>query len=406
MKLFSRRNLILVLVLLGAVIGLYVRSRVGSSVVTVKVARATIGDLVQTFRTNGVVEPIQFQEIHAEFSGRVAAVLAHQGDRVRAGQSLARLESYDALVELARARSDLLEAEQTLAKVESGTAQKELDARIAQAKTDLALADSNRRRDETLLRQRAISQLEADESSVAYQKATQQLAALESERKVQSERLAGLSEESARARVEEARVRLGAAEARVKAMEVPAPLSGTVLVEPTRAGTLVNAGDILAKVGDITRLQIRAFIDQPDFSSIQTGSPVRITSNGFPGETWQGNVTSLSAQLTTMGKRVVGEALCSVEEGRDPLPVNSNVDLTFTSRELHHVLLAPVEAVVQKDNRNYVYVVEAGVLRLREVQTGPSNADSVVVRNGLEPNQMVLDDLEVQPRDGMRVTPR
>jgi HlyD family secretion protein len=406
MKLFSRRNLILVLVLLGVVISLYVRGRVGSSVVTVKVARAAIGDLLQTFRTNGVVEPIQFQEIHAEFPGRVAAVLVHHGDRVRAGQSLAQLDSQDARVELARARSDLLEAEQALAKVESDNTLRDLDARISQAKTDLALADSNRRRNETLLRQRAISQLEFDESSAAHEKAAQQLAALESERQAQTERLAGLSKESARARVEETRVRFAAAEARVKATGVPSPLSGTVLVEPPRAGTLVSPGDILAKVGDTSRLQVRAFIDQPDFSSIQAGSPVRITSNGFPGETWQGNVTSLSAQLTTLGKRVVGEALCSAEDGRDPLPVNSNVDLTFTSRELHRVLLAPVDAVLQKDNRNYVYAVEAGVLRLREVQTGASNADSVVVRSGLEPNQMVLDDLEVQPREGMRVAPR
>jgi HlyD family secretion protein len=406
MKLFSRRNLILVLVLLAVVIGLYVRSRVGRSVVEVKVARATTGDLVQTFRTNGVVEPIQFQELRAEFPGRVVAVLAHQGDRVRAGQSLARLESQDARVELARARSDLLEAQQGLAQAESGSAREQLDARIAQAQTDLALADSNRRRDETLLKQKAISQLEFDESSAAYEKATQQLATLEQERKVQVERLSGLSKGSAQARVAEARARLAAAKARVKATEVPAPLSGTVLVEPPRAGTLVNAGDMLAKVGDITRLEIRAFIDQPDFSSIQAGSPVRITSNGFPGENWQGSVTSLSAELTTLGKRVVGEALCSVEDGRDPLPINSNVDLTFTSRELHGVLLIPVDAVLQKDNRNYVYVVEAGILHLREVETGASNADSVVVRRGLEPNQMVLNDLEVQPSDGMRVTPR
>ncbi|HKS97577.1 MAG TPA: efflux RND transporter periplasmic adaptor subunit [Terriglobia bacterium] len=406
MKLFSRRNLILVLVLLGVVIGLYVRTRVGSSVATAKVARATVGDLIQTFRTNGVVEPVQFQEIHAEFPARVAAVLVHQGDRVHAGQSLARLDSEDTRIELARARSNLLEAEQALAKVESDNRLSELDAQIAQAKTELALAESNHRRDATLLSQKAISQLEFDESSAAYEKASQHVAALEGERQVQTERLAGISEESARARVAEARVRLAAAEARVKAAEVPAPLSGTVLIEPPRAGTPVNPGDVLAKVGDTSRLQVRAFIDQPDFSSIQPGSPVRITSNGFPGEAWQGNVTSLSAQLTTLGKRVVGEALCSVEDGRDPLPVNSNVDLTFTSRELHDVLLVPVDAVLQKDNRNYVYAVEAGILRLQEVETGASNADSVVIRSGLKLNQMVLNDLEVQPREGMRVEPR
>ena len=82
------------------------------------------------------------------------------------------------------------------------------------------------------------------------------------------------------------------------------------------------------------------------------------------------------------------------------------MDLTFTSRELHGVLLVPVDAVLQRENRNYVYVVEGGTLHLREVQIGSSNADVVVVKSGLEANQMVLNDLEVQPREGMRVVPR
>ena len=406
MKLFGRRNLILFLVLLAVAIGLYVRRRIESSVISVKVARATGGDFVQTFRTNGVVEPVEFREVRAQFSGRVIAVLVREGDRVRAGQSLARLDSGDVRAEFAQARAQLLEAEQALAKIQNGSARNQLEAQIAQAKADLALAESNRRRDETLLKQRAISQLEFDESSAAYEKASQRLAALEKERATQLQHLDPLSEEEAKARVQQARVLSESARERLKATEAPAPLAGTVLVAPPRAGTLVSVGDLLAKVGDLDRLQVRAFIDQPDFSSIQPGSHVQITSNGFPGDIWQGTVTLLSAQLTALGKRVVGEALCSIKAGRDRLPVNSNVDLTFTSRELHGVLLVPVDAVLQRENRNYVYVVEGGTLHLREVQIGSSNADVVVVKSGLEANQMVLNDLEVQPREGMRVVPR
>ena len=160
MKLFGRRNLILFLVLLAVAIGLYVRRRIESSVISVKVARATGGDFVQTFRTNGVVEPVEFREVRAQFSGRVIAVLVREGDRVRAGQSLARLDSSDVRAEFAQARAQLLEAEQALAKIQNGSARNQLEAQIAQAKADLALAESNRRRDETLLKKRAISQLE------------------------------------------------------------------------------------------------------------------------------------------------------------------------------------------------------------------------------------------------------
>ena len=85
---------------------------------------------------------------------------------------------------------------------------------------------------------------------------------------------------------------------------------------------------------------------------------------------------------------------------------SSNVDLTFTSREIPGVLLVPIDAVVQKNNRNYVYLLKHGVLALQEVQVGASNTDSVIVRSGLNPGDGVFNDLEVQPREGLRVQPR
>ncbi len=97
-----------------------------------------------------------------------------------------------------------------------------------------------------------------------------------------------------------------------------------------------------------------------------------ISSTGFPGESWGGQVKSLSAELSTIGRRAVGEAICAITLGEQRLPVNSNVDLTFTSRELSRVLLVPMDAVFQVEGRNYVYVVNNGRLQLREVQVGPA----------------------------------
>jgi multidrug resistance efflux pump len=406
MKLFNRRNLILFLALVALVFGLYFWRRFDNPVVSVKAAKARVGNLTQTFRTNGVVEPAEFREIHAEVPTRVLEVLVKDGEAVRAGQPLARLDDRDLRAAVAQARSQLFEAEQALAKVRAGATLAQLDAQIAQARADAELTAATQKRNDTLLKQKAISQLEFDESAAAYQKARENLAALQKQRDTQAQRLSPLAEDEARARLEQARVMLQNAEGRLKSAEVPAPMDGTVLTKPPRPGTMVNVGDLLAKVGDTDHLLVRAFVDQPDFSAIHVGSPVQITSNGFPGETWKGEVSSLSAELTTIGKRVVGEALCSIQEGRYRLPVNSNVDLTFTSREISGVLLAPVDSVFQIENRNYVYLVEDGKLHLREVQVGPSNADSIVIRSGLQANEVVLNDLEVRPREGLKVSPR
>ena len=406
MKVFSLRNLA-ILVILGAVVaGLYFWQRLGGSVPEVRVAKATIGNLTQTFRTNGVVEPAVYQEIRAAYPTRVISNLCKEGDLVYVGQSLAHLDPIEAFAALAQAKSQLLEAEQALVRTRSNTVLNQLDSQMAEAKADLSLAESRLHRDELLVKQRAISQLEFEQSKTAFRKASDRLSGLERDRKAQVQDLGPLAEQEAKSRVGQAQAMVEKARKRLNEASVPSPLNGTVLVKPPRPGSLVNAGDLLGKVGNLDHLQVRAFIDQPDFSSIQIGSTLTITFNGLPGETWLGKVTSLSAELTTVGKRVVGEAVCSIENGRSRLPVNANVDLTFTSRELREVLLVPIDAVIQKDNRNYVYAVRRGLLALQDVQVGASSADYVVVRSGLKAGDLVFSDLEVQPRQGLRVQPR
>lgn len=406
MRIFNRRNLILLLLLTAVVIGLFLWRELGESPPVARVARAAAGNLVQTFRTNGVVEPKRFREIRSQFAGRVVTVRVREGDRVRAGESLAQLDDRQARAAVASAQSDLSSALQALAKIRARTPLHQLDGKINAAKVDLSVARTNLSRDRKLVAQRAITRVEFEQTHAAYEKANEQLKSLEAERKAQAGSVQPLEEQAAKAGVTQAREALDNAEAQLRETTVPAPISGTVLVKPPDPGSLVNVGDLLAKIGDLSELQVRAYIDQPDFSEIHLGSIVHITSTGFPGQAWQGKISWISAELSTMGKRIVGQALCSVEGSRDPLPVNSNVDLTFTSREMKGVLLVPVDAVYQTDNHNSVYLVKSGRLHQQPVQVGASNADSIVIRNGLKSGDEVLDDLEVQPKNGLRISPQ
>lgn len=406
MRLFNRRNLILLLLLAGTVLGLVLWREFGGTLPTIMAARAERGNLTQDFRTNGVVEPAEWREARARFAGRVIAVNAHEGDLVRAGQSLGQLDPRAARAALAQARTQLLDAEQAEASSTGRAALDPLEAQVAAARADVKVAASARRRDEFLLQQKAISRPEFDQAEASYQKAADKLKALEEQERQMRSRTLPLRRRAAEARVEQARVSLDEAESRLAETRIPAPMTGTLLVRPPNPGTLVNPGDLLAKVGDISRLRVRAYIDQPDFPALRVGSAVRITSTGFPGVSWKGHVERVSAQLSTIGKRVVGEALCSIDNGHDPLPVNSNVDLTFTSREMRNVLLVPVDAVFQTDNHNVVYLLRGGRLYEQRVKVGASNADSIVVLSGLKAGDVVLDDLALQPKPGMRVRPR
>jgi HlyD family secretion protein len=406
MRIFNRRNLIVLLLLTGVVIGLVLWRELGESPPSARVARAEVGNLVQTFRTNGVVEPVRFREVRAQYPDRVVNVRVREGDRVRAGESLGSLDGREARAAVAQAKSDLYEARQALAKVQGRSSLRGLDAQISEAKVDLSLAQTNLKRDRRLLSEKAISMLDFEETQAAYQKTRSHLNALKSERRETADHLQPLEEQGAEARVSQAQAALQAAESRLRETRVPAPMSGTVLVKPPDPGTLVSVGDLLAKIGDLSQLRVRAYIDQPDFSEIHLGSIVQIASTGFPGETWQGRVKWISAELSTVGKRIVGQALCSVEDGRDPLPINSNVDLTFTSREMKGVLLIPVDAVYQTDSHNSVYLVKSDRLYQQTVEVGASNADSIVILKGLAKGEIVLDDLEVQPKEGMHVSPR
>jgi HlyD family secretion protein len=406
MQLFNRRNLILLLLLVGTVLGLVLWKEFGAAPPSVMVARAVRGDLAQHFRTNGIVEPAKWREVRASYPGRVMAVYVHEGDVVHAGQSLARLDDRAARAALIRGRAELLDAEQSEASASSGAVLGPIEAQVEAAQADLKVAASARQRNQYLLRQKAIGRPEFDRAEANYEKALSKLRALKAEEQRLRTRTLPLRQQAAQIRIEQARGALAEAKNQLEETRVPAPMTGTVLVRPPDPGTLVNPGSLLAKVGEISHLRVRAFIDQPDFSFIRVGSPVRITSIGFPGVVWKGRVERLSAQLTTLGKRIVGEALCSIDTGDDPLPVNSNVDLTFTGREMKGVLLVPVDAVYQTDNHNVVYLLRGGKLTEQRIRVGASNADSIVVLNGLRPGELVLDDLSVQPKPGMRIRPR
>ena len=152
---------------------------------------------------------------------------------------------------------------------------------------------------------------------------------------------------------------------------------------PARAGAFVNVGDLLLQEADLSQLQVRAFVDEPEIGRLAIGQTVRITWDALPGRTWQGTVATLPSTVVSRGSRVVGEILCTVDNSERLLLPNVNVSTTIIASSKENALTVPREAVHDDNGRNYVYVLQDDHLHRRDVKLGISNLTRVEILSGI-----------------------
>jgi HlyD family secretion protein len=185
------------------------------------------------------------------------------------------------------------------------------------------------------------------------------------------------------ARAEEARAALAAAEDVLRHSNITAPFAGTVYSLPVREGSFVNPGDLIVQVADLTKMQARAFIDEPEIGKLAAGQRVAITWDAVPGRTWDGKVTRVPSTVVPRGTRNVGEVLVGVNNSDRKLLPNINVSVLITTAREDNALTVSREAVYQDSGRRYVYEVVNDALKKTQVETGISNLTRIQIKGGV-----------------------
>lgn len=187
--------------------------------------------------------------VAAERSGRLVAVHVEEGQSVRRGDLLAEIESDEVRAALDEAR-----------------------ARVQEAAAEVRLAEVN------LLRRRALV-------------AEQILAAHDLDQATRDLEIAGARHQTARATV--ARI-----EAQLRKSRIVAPLSGTITAREVDAGEMVETGDVVVSMADLSRLRVDAEADEADAAALALGALVSITADGYPGRAWNGRVEEVADSVT------------------------------------------------------------------------------------------------------------
>ena len=389
-----------VVAVLGGVLAYRSAERSVQVIRTVAVERQDIHEGVVT---NGKAEPILYREVRAELEGEVTELPARQGDRVRQGQKLAGLGQRQAQSELEQARAELADAEEAVRLLrQGGTAAQlsELKAQLENARRERDQAAKLAAENARLVEKGAIARVELEQSRVRLAKAESDVALLEekSQRPYDPEEM-----KRAEARVQAARAALNLAESRSRATTVFAPIEGVIYSLAVRMGDHVNRGDLLVRIGEVDRIRVRVFVDEPDLGRVTAGQPVLITWDGLPGRQWQGEVERLPAEVTELGSRTVGEVDCTVENPAGELLPNMNLNVEIVTRSKNAVLVLPREAVVGEDSARAIYRVREGVLVRQPVQTGILSPTRAEILDGLQEGEEVALTGDVVLQDGMRV---
>jgi HlyD family secretion protein len=387
-RLYRRRWVAAFALLVGVVVVATLVSR-RDDPLWVRTGVAARGKIQSLISTNGKIEPVSNFEAHAPVPTTVRRVLVKEGDFVKRHQLLVELDATDALAQAARAQTQIRAAQADVSAVERGGTQEEvlnLDAQLAKARADRDTAKRNLDALRRLQPQGAASTGEVRQAETVLVAADAQLNLLQQK---QTRRYSKPEVARIEAQRSEALAAYDAAEDVLSKSSVRAPFDGIVYALPVKPGVFVGSGDLLLQMADLRKVQVRAFVDEPDVARLTKGDPIAVTWDAVPGRTWEGTVNAIPSTVKLRGSRNVGETTCILDNQDLKLLPNVNVGVTIVSAVHDNVLVVPREAVRMDDSKPYVLQVVGHELRRREVETSISNLTKVEITKGLSANDVI-----------------
>lgn len=388
-----------------AVILLAAFNSIRGEIIPIRTARVTYGDIRSLISTNGKIEPVQNFEAHSPVATTVKRILVKEGDHVKRGQLLLELDDDEARTTAARALAQLKGAEADINAVQNGGTQEEVlttQAQLVKARADLDNAKRNLDAIQALVKKGAASTGELNAAQASYAAAQANVGLLE-------KKLSGRYSQPEVARVDaqksEAQAALSASQDILNKSNVRAPFDGVVYSLPVRAGNYVAPGQLLLQEADLSKVRLRAYVDEPDVGRLKQGERVEVTWDGLPGRVWQAPLASVPATIIVYGSRNVGEITTLLDNDDYKLLPNTNVTVQIVTAEHKNVLIAPREAVRMEDDKPYVFQVSGDELHRRDVETSIFNLTQVEVTKGLSDKEVVaLSSINNKPlRDGQGV---
>jgi len=270
---------------------------------------------VTSARVSGQVDAIEVQ-IAPEVGGRIIEMTIAEGDRLKRGDVVARLDTRDIDLALQRAQAERSQADAQLRLLLAGTRPEDIrqaesqvvaaSADLAAAEADLAAAETDLQRFERLLETNSGSQKQRDDALTRRQMAADRVAAARARQTGAREGAARLRAGSRREEIDGARARVAGVDAQIATLEkakgdtvITAPIDGTVTERLLDPGEIVSPRAPVAVLADLDHAWAEVFVDEPMIPRITLGQAATVfTDAGGPGLPGKVSYVSAKAEFT------------------------------------------------------------------------------------------------------------
>jgi HlyD family secretion protein len=255
---------------------------------------------------NGRVEA-PLVDLAPKVSGRVVEVLVKEGDRVKAGDLLARLDLGDTALAVERDREGVRSAEARYEDLASGSrraeiAEAEADVRDKQAAAALARRELDRQN--MLLEHKVGTPRDQDRAKTDLERAESALKASQERLRLTVEGSRRNQTEQARSEADRAKVQLRQSETVAKEAEIRAPADAVVLHRIAEPGLLLAAGQPALTLAFADRLYVRTFVPETKLGRVRPGQKAAVSVDAFPGRTFDAVVAEISPNAEFTPKAV------------------------------------------------------------------------------------------------------
>ena len=368
----------------------------------VDVVTLSTAPLVRTLQFSARVATTSRVSVGATLTGRVADVAVREGDAVRQGDVLLRLETDEAQAALAQAQANAQQAQARLAGLR-GAGRTQAQAQLAQADATLRAAERELARTQQLVASGFISEARLDDARRAVAVARAQRDGAGAQAQAVGERGAELAQ--AEAQLQQARAAVQAAQARLAQTVVHAPTDGRVLLRKVEPGQIVQPGSALLSLALAGPTELVAQVDERFLDQLQPGQAASVVADAFPAQPFAAQLRSLAPAVDAQ-RGSVEVKLAPRQAPPDFLREDMTLSVEVRTGERPAALALPLTALRSPapGAPDSVWVLADGRVQARPVRLGLRTLEAAEVLDGVAEGTAVI--VGSAPAPGQRARPR
>lgn len=387
--------------------------------VAITVAKVEARQVPAYIQATGSLVADETSDIAPKTAGKIKNVMANVGEFVSQGSVIATIDDKDARLQLASAQAGVKQAVAAVRQAEArlglspnGTFNSSTipevrgaNANYQQALAELRQAEANEKRYRELAETGDVALITyetyrttRDTARARVNSAKEQLDAAVNAAKQSNQAIA-----SAQAAVEAARTQVGTAEQAIADTVIRAPFSGFISNRPVAVGEYVSSASIVATLLRSNPIKIQIQISEADVPAVVLGRGVSVQVDAFKDRNFAGTVTAVNPAIDATSRSAVVEA--RIDNGENLLRTGMFGTARITKEGGGTGIFVPKSAVYNDaSTQSYrAFVVVEGIVKLRVLQLGTEEGDSVQILDGLNAGETVATSNLDQLHEGAKV---